>query len=93
MVFEILYILSGFIEKDRIVLLKEYEDRFVKDCIYYRGIDIIVEYVIVVEKFNFKNLFLKVIESVRYCVFCGNWIEESEWYFEILDKSKYEIYK
>lgn len=67
MVFEILYIFSGFIEKDRIVFMKEYEDRFVKDCIYYRGEDIIVEYVIVVEKFNLKNLFLKVIECVRNC--------------------------
>lgn len=62
MVFETLHILSGLIEKDRIALLKEYEDILVKDCTYHRGTDTIVEYVIAAEKFNLKNLLSKAIE-------------------------------
>lgn len=95
MVFETLHILSGLIEKDRIALLKEYEDRLVKDCTYHRGTDTIVEYVIAAEKFNLKNLLSKAIESARYmyCAPFGNRIEESERYFEISDKSKHEIHK
>lgn len=93
MVFETLHILSGLIEKDRIALLKEYEDILVKDCTYHRGTDTIVEYVIAAEKFNLKNLLSKAIESARYCAPCGNRIEESERYFELSDKSKHEIHK
>lgn len=93
MVFETLHILSGLIEKDRIALLKEYEDRLVKDCTYHRGTDTIVEYVIAAEKFNLKNLLSKAIESARHSAPCGNRIEESERYFEISDKSKHEIHK
>lgn len=91
MVFETLHILSGLIEKDRIALMKEYEDRLVKDCTYHKGLDTIVEYVIAAEKFNLKNLLSKAIECARY--YYGTTIHKSKRYFEISDKSKREIYK
>lgn len=91
MVFETLNILSGLVEKDRIALMKEYEDRLVKDCTYYRDTDIIVEYVIAAEKFNLKNLLSKAIESARRCN--KEPIQQGERYYEISDKSKREIHK
>lgn len=91
MVFETLHILSGLIEKDIIALMKEYEDRLVKDCTYYRGEDTIVEYVIAAEKFNLKNLLSKAIECARNCY--EETIQQSERYYEISDKSKREIHK
>lgn len=91
MVFETLHILSGLIEKDRIALMKEYEDRLVKDCTYYRGEDTIVEYVIAAEKFNLKNLLSKAIECARNCY--EETMQQSERYYEISDKSKREIHK
>lgn len=32
MIFEILYLFNGLIDKDRVVLMKGYEDRFVIVC-------------------------------------------------------------
>lgn len=49
MVFEILQIFSGLIDKDRVVLMKEYEDRFIKVCNFSMFINIIVEFIVVVE--------------------------------------------
>lgn len=91
MVFETLHILSGLIEKDRIALMKEYEDRLVKDCTYHRGKDTFVEYIIAAEKFNLKNLLSKAIESARN--FYGETIQQSERYYEISDKSRREMHK
>lgn len=91
MVFETLHILSGLIEKDRIALMKEYEDRLVKECTYRRGKDTFVEYIIAAEKFNLKNLLSKAIESARN--FYGETIQQSERYYEISDKSRREMHK
>lgn len=91
MVFETLDILSGLIEKDRIALMKEYEDRLVKDCNYQRDTDTIVEYVIAAEKFNLKNLLSKAIESAKR--YHGKTIQQNKRYYEISDKSKREIHK
>lgn len=91
MVLETLHILSGLTEKDRIALMKEYEDRLVKDCTYGKGTDTIVEYEIAAEKFNLKNLLSKAIEIARK--YHDSTIQQSERYYEISDKSKREIHK
>lgn len=43
MVFETLQILSGLIDKDRVALMKEYEDRLIKACNLSTPTDTIVE--------------------------------------------------
>lgn len=91
MVLETLHILSGLTEKDRIALMKEYEDRLVKDCTYGKGTDTIVEYVIAAEKFNLKNLLSEAIEITQE--YYDGTIQQSERYYEISDKSKREIHK
>lgn len=91
MVFETLHILSGLIEKDRIALMKEYEDRLIRNCNYGMGTATIVEYVIAAEKFNLKNLLSEAIEIARE--YYDGTIQQSERYYEISDKSKREIHK
>lgn len=54
MVLETLQILSGLIDKDRVALMKEYEDRLVKACNYSLGKDKLVEFIVAAEKSAFK---------------------------------------
>lgn len=91
MVFETLHILSGLIEKDRIALMKEYEDRLIRNCNYGMDTDTIVEYVIAAEKFNLKNLLSKAIEITQE--YYDGTIQQSERYYEISDKSKRKMHK
>lgn len=90
MVFETLQILSGLIDKDRVALMKEYEDRLIKAYNLSTPTNTIVEFIVAAEQFNLKNLLSTAIRTAR------NWnrtIQKSARYNEISDKSKLEIYE
>lgn len=91
MVLETLQILSGLIDKDRVALMKEYEDRLVKACNYSLGKDKIVEFKVPAEKFNLKNLLSNAIGVARQCHRYD--IQDSERYHDISDESKLRIYE
>lgn len=90
MVFETLQILSGLIDKDRVALMKKYEDRLIKACNLSTPTDTIVEFIVAAEQFNLKNLLSTAIRTARNC---NRTIQRSARYNEISDKSKLEIYE
>lgn len=90
MVLETLHLLNGLIDKDRVALMKEYEDRLVNACSQGKVTsNSIVEYIIAAEQFDLKKLLSSAIEAARSD---RNSLRNSARFNEISDKSKFQIY-
>lgn len=90
MVLETLHLLSGLMEKDRVAMLKEYENRLVIACNQRKVTpNSIVECIVAAEQFDLKNLLSTAIKAARSH---PSAVQSSGRFHEISDKSKFKIY-
>lgn len=90
MVLETLHLLNGLIDRDRVALMKEYEDRLVKACSQGKVTpNSIVEFIVAAEQFDLKNLLSSAIKAARSY---QRVIQSSARFNEMTDKSKFKIY-
>lgn len=90
MILETLHLLNGLIDKDRVALMKGYEDRLVTACnqrkVTPNGI---VECIVAAEQFDLTNLLSSAIKAARYY---QSTVQSSARFHEMSDKSKFRIY-
>lgn len=90
MVLETLHLLSGLMEKDRVAMLREYENRLVIACNQRKVTpNSIVECIVAAEQFDLKNLLSTAIKAARSH---PSAVQSSGRFHEISDKSKFKIY-
>lgn len=90
MVLETLHLVNGLMEKDRVAMLKEYENRLIIACNQRKVTpNSIVEFIVAAEQFDLKNLLSSAIRAARSH---QSAVQSSERFHEMSDKSKFKIY-
>lgn len=66
MVLETLHLLNGLMEKDKVAMLKEYENKLVIACNQHKVTpNSIVEFIVAAEQFDLTNLLWSAIRAAR----------------------------
>lgn len=90
MVLETLHLLNGLMEKDKVAMLKEYENKLVIACNQHKVTpNSIVEFIVATEQFDLTNLLSSAIRAARSH---QNTVQFSARFHEMSDKSKFKIY-
>lgn len=90
MILETLHLLNGLIDKDRVALMKEYEDRLVIACNQRKVTpNSIVECIVAAEQFDLTNLLSSAIKAARYH---QSAVQSSARFHEMSHKNKFRIY-